>query len=214
MKDEYGADKGERVFYASRNKGTISGVDPESSRKKKTTKKKKTEEMTTSVNIGGSGTGSSVLPRPRLKPRPKAALPFKRKKKNPPEKVVRNYTGREGDEEEAERRVMRMVAEYEKTNGISLTEQPAPDGLPSNTPGGTYKPSAPGGGLANKPPPPGKPHEQIKILAGGDTYVVVYVDKSKGWCVYQQQGGVGTAKFKLGPLKTLRDAFTQVAAYF
>jgi hypothetical protein len=30
MKKEYGAEKGEKVFYASRNKGTISGVDPES----------------------------------------------------------------------------------------------------------------------------------------------------------------------------------------
>lgn len=27
MKKEYGADKGERVFYASANKGTIKGVD-------------------------------------------------------------------------------------------------------------------------------------------------------------------------------------------
>lgn len=27
MAKEYGAKKGERVFYASRNKGTISGVD-------------------------------------------------------------------------------------------------------------------------------------------------------------------------------------------
>ena len=27
MKEEYGAKKGEQVFYASRNKGTISGVD-------------------------------------------------------------------------------------------------------------------------------------------------------------------------------------------
>ena len=32
MKQEYGEKKGERVFYASRNKGKISGVDPESSR--------------------------------------------------------------------------------------------------------------------------------------------------------------------------------------
>jgi hypothetical protein len=31
MKKEYGAKKGEQVFYASRNKGTITGVD----RKKK-----------------------------------------------------------------------------------------------------------------------------------------------------------------------------------
>lgn len=30
MKKEYG-DKGESVFYASRNKGMITGVDPESS---------------------------------------------------------------------------------------------------------------------------------------------------------------------------------------
>lgn len=35
MKAQYGSDKGERVFYASRNKGTITGVDPESSHKKK-----------------------------------------------------------------------------------------------------------------------------------------------------------------------------------
>lgn len=34
MKAQYGADKGERVFYASKNKGTISGVD-KGSRKKK-----------------------------------------------------------------------------------------------------------------------------------------------------------------------------------
>lgn len=27
MKKEYGSKKGERVFYASRNKGTIRGVD-------------------------------------------------------------------------------------------------------------------------------------------------------------------------------------------
>lgn len=27
MKKEYGAKKGDRVFYASRNKGTITGVD-------------------------------------------------------------------------------------------------------------------------------------------------------------------------------------------
>lgn len=39
MKGEYGEEKGERVFYASRNKGTISGVDPES-REKKPAKKK------------------------------------------------------------------------------------------------------------------------------------------------------------------------------
>jgi len=30
MANEYGAKKGRQVFYASRNKGTISGVDPES----------------------------------------------------------------------------------------------------------------------------------------------------------------------------------------
>ena len=34
MKSEYGAEKGERVFYASRNKGTITGVDRGKSRKK------------------------------------------------------------------------------------------------------------------------------------------------------------------------------------
>lgn len=33
MKKEYGVEKGERVFYASKNKGTIKGVDK--SRKKK-----------------------------------------------------------------------------------------------------------------------------------------------------------------------------------
>jgi hypothetical protein len=35
MKKQYGKDKGESVFYASRNKGTIKGVDPESSGKPK-----------------------------------------------------------------------------------------------------------------------------------------------------------------------------------
>lgn len=30
MREEYGAKKGKSVFYASRNKGTIRGVDPES----------------------------------------------------------------------------------------------------------------------------------------------------------------------------------------
>ncbi len=35
MQSEYGDKKGEQVFYASRNAGKISGVDPESSGKKK-----------------------------------------------------------------------------------------------------------------------------------------------------------------------------------
>jgi hypothetical protein len=30
MQKEYGSKKGKSVFYASRNKGTIAGVDPES----------------------------------------------------------------------------------------------------------------------------------------------------------------------------------------
>ena len=32
MERTYGAEKGKKVFYASRNKGTITGVDPESRR--------------------------------------------------------------------------------------------------------------------------------------------------------------------------------------
>jgi hypothetical protein len=35
MKEQYGGEKGERVFYASRNKGVISGVDKGSRKKKK-----------------------------------------------------------------------------------------------------------------------------------------------------------------------------------
>jgi len=35
MKKEYGGKKGERVFYASRNAGKITGVDPESKPKKR-----------------------------------------------------------------------------------------------------------------------------------------------------------------------------------
>lgn len=35
MKDQYGAKKGEQVFYASKNKGNISGVDRPSKKKKK-----------------------------------------------------------------------------------------------------------------------------------------------------------------------------------
>lgn len=34
MKHEYGADKGERVFYASRNKGTIKGVERKSAKRR------------------------------------------------------------------------------------------------------------------------------------------------------------------------------------
>jgi hypothetical protein len=34
MKAEYGSKKGESVFYASRNKGTITGVDPKSKKVK------------------------------------------------------------------------------------------------------------------------------------------------------------------------------------
>ncbi len=34
MRKEYGDEKGESVFYASRNKGIIKGVDPESKPKK------------------------------------------------------------------------------------------------------------------------------------------------------------------------------------
>ncbi len=41
MKDQYGEEKGEEVFYASRNKGTTSGVDSESSKKKVGKKRKK-----------------------------------------------------------------------------------------------------------------------------------------------------------------------------
>jgi hypothetical protein len=33
MKSEYGDKKGKSIFYASRNKGTIKGVDPESAMK-------------------------------------------------------------------------------------------------------------------------------------------------------------------------------------
>mgnify|MGYP003575896287 CR=1 FL=1 len=40
MKKQYGDKKGESVFYASRNKGTISGVDPESSIRKLARKRK------------------------------------------------------------------------------------------------------------------------------------------------------------------------------
>jgi hypothetical protein len=35
MRKEYGAEKGKRVFYASRNAGKITGVDPESKPKKR-----------------------------------------------------------------------------------------------------------------------------------------------------------------------------------
>ena len=34
MKEEYGAEKGERVFYASANKGTITGVHGKRKKKK------------------------------------------------------------------------------------------------------------------------------------------------------------------------------------
>ena len=34
MKSQYGSKKGEQVFYASRNAGRITGVDPESMKRK------------------------------------------------------------------------------------------------------------------------------------------------------------------------------------
>jgi hypothetical protein len=40
MTEQYGAEKAKRVFYASRNKGTISGVDPKSSGHGRFAKKK------------------------------------------------------------------------------------------------------------------------------------------------------------------------------
>ena len=44
MKKEYGGKKGKSVFYASRNKGRIKGVDPESSGKGKKSKSDKMYE--------------------------------------------------------------------------------------------------------------------------------------------------------------------------
>lgn len=41
MVDEYGKDKGIQIFYASRNKGTITGVDPHSLIKNKFKAKRK-----------------------------------------------------------------------------------------------------------------------------------------------------------------------------
>ena len=164
--------------------------------------------MTTTLNVGSAGsTNVTTRPRPKLKLRPKAALPFKKKKK-PLEKVVRNYTGRE-DDDAAKRRVMQMVAEYEKANGLRLTEQPG--GLQPNTPQGTYKP-----GLNPKAQTQGTPGttNQIKISSGGTTFVVTYVTASKGWCVYQQQQPGAKAQFKEGPLKSLKDAFAATAVYF
>jgi len=35
MKEQYGSKKGEKVFYASKNKGTIKGVDKNKKSKKK-----------------------------------------------------------------------------------------------------------------------------------------------------------------------------------
>jgi len=40
MVDQYGSKKAKQVFYASRNKGTITGVDPESSHKKRKKRKR------------------------------------------------------------------------------------------------------------------------------------------------------------------------------
>jgi hypothetical protein len=42
MKTQYGPKKGESVFYASRNSGRITGVDPESMKRKSLAKALKT----------------------------------------------------------------------------------------------------------------------------------------------------------------------------
>lgn len=45
MKKEYGKEKGEGVFYASRNKGTISGVKKSDSKSKALQKKLKKQHV-------------------------------------------------------------------------------------------------------------------------------------------------------------------------
>lgn len=44
MIKEYGAKKAKQVFYASRNAGKISGVDPESSKKRSKKRKKRSKK--------------------------------------------------------------------------------------------------------------------------------------------------------------------------
>jgi hypothetical protein len=56
MEEEYGKEKGEEVFYASKNKGTITGVD----------------EMA----VGGGGLDQDPLPAPTTSPAPPTARPL------------------------------------------------------------------------------------------------------------------------------------------
>lgn len=58
MKKTYGAKKGKEVFYASRNKGTIEGVDPKS--RGKVVKKKATKKPCPGSKIRSKGKGRGL----------------------------------------------------------------------------------------------------------------------------------------------------------
>jgi len=52
MKETYGGEKGERVFYASKNKGRISGVDKERKKKKHNSYMRNRRRMPERKNYG------------------------------------------------------------------------------------------------------------------------------------------------------------------
>jgi hypothetical protein len=54
MKEQYGEEKGERVFYAAKNKGTITGVDAMKTRAKDVTQGR------ARVRAGGGGGDATV----------------------------------------------------------------------------------------------------------------------------------------------------------
>jgi len=109
VKRHHFGQKGELPTYAHGGKTTSPEVKAAFNKKKK--KKEKTEETTTTVNIGPGPSTVPTRPRPRPKPATSVSPGLKKKKKEPPLRAVRSYTGREMAV--ARDRVMQMVTEFE-----------------------------------------------------------------------------------------------------
>jgi hypothetical protein len=115
-------------------------------------------------------------------------------------------------------RVMQMVREeeirYPFEESLGLEEQLPNMGQQATPINQAAQPTATAAGGAPGAPP--AISNQIKISGpGGANFIVGYVNASKAWAIYKQEGGAGKATLMPGPpLRSLAAAFTQVAQYF
>lgn len=96
----------------------------------------------------------------------------------------------------------------------SVTEQPQfrhpGQAIPVNPGGAPANPApAPAPG-AKAPANPLQNRIDIKS-ASGASFIVGYLESSKGWCVYTRKPGAPNAQLWAGPLRSLADAFAKVA---